>query len=303
MGPLPRWLIWPYRLACVVALVWILICVLLAILQRRLIYHPDQVTKLPPPDNLPWASVESLQFQSVDGLTLHGWRLRPRQQSESPADSRPVVLYFPGNAGHRAYRLDEFEVLVREGAEVCCFDYRGYGDNPGTPTESDLHRDARGASTLLTGTLRIPPRRVVLLGESLGGGVATRLAADLCDADEVPGGLVLRSTFNTLAAPAGLHFPWLPVNLLLRDRFESQRCIDRVVCPVLSVHGERDSIVPLELGQILFNAAPAQSERGVKKVFVPLPESDHNDVVQRSGPRMAQAFREFLQRAIPGNNH
>ena len=127
-----------------------------------------------------------------------------------------------------------FRSLVRSGAEVCCFDYRGYGENPGSPTEADLHRDARAAWNHLTRSLKIPERRIVLLGESLGGGVATHLAADLCTADEVPGGLVLRSTFNTLTSAASWHFPWLPVNWLLRDRFESQRCIDRVACPGLA---------------------------------------------------------------------
>lgn len=302
LRPLPPWLLWPYRLVCIVASAWMLICVLLAVFQRRLIYHPDQVASLPPPDNLPWATVEPLQFESVDGLTLHGWRVRPRATTVSPREPNPVVLYFSGNGRHRASRLDEFELLVRVGAEVCCFDYRGYGENPGAPTETDLHRDARAAWMLLTRRLKIPGQRIVLMGESLGGGVATRLAADLSDADEVPAGLVLRSTFNTLAAPAGLHIPWLPVNLLLRDRFESERCIGRVACPVLSLHGERDTIVPLELGKTLFAAAPPQSERGVTKEFVPLPAADHNDVVQTEGPRVEEALQSFLLRVMPGHS-
>ena len=110
---------------------------------------------------------------------------------------------------------------------------------------------------------------------------------------------MLRSTFNTLTAAATLHFPWLPVNWLLRDRFESQQRIGRVICPVLSLHGERDTIVPLELGKSLFDAAPAQSERGLRKEFVPLREADHNDVVQSAGPDLARALRAFLNRAIP----
>ena len=299
MRNLPAWLLWPYRVACVVALVWVVLCILAAVFQRKLIYHPATAASLPPPEGLSWATVEPLQVQAADGLTLRGWRFRPRRTRDEARKSAPVVLYFPGNAGHRGYRLDEFELLANQGAEVCCFDYRGYGENPGTPTEIDLHRDARAAWTLLTVSLKIPAHRIVLLGESLGGGVATQLAADLCAADEAPGGLVLRSTFNTLTAAATLHFPWLPVNWLLRDRFESQQRIGRVICPVLSLHGERDTIVPLELGQSLFDAAPAQSERGLRKEFVPLREADHNDVVQSAGPDLARALRAFLNRAIP----
>ncbi len=297
MRSLPPWLLWPYRGICLVALAWMLICILLAVFQRRMIYLPAQVAVLPPPETLPWATVEPLQYTTFDGLTLRGWRVRPRG-AETTA-SPPVVLYFPGNAGHRQYRLDDFEVLVRAGAEVCCFDYRGYGENPGSPTEGDLHRDARAAWNHLTQSLKIPERRIVLLGESLGGGVATRLAADLCTADEVPGGLVLRSTFNTLTAAASWHYRWLPVDWLLRDRFESQRCIGRVVCPVLCLHGERDTIVPLELGRQLYAAAPEKSETGVSKTFIPLPQADHNNVVQSEGDRMVEALHQFLSRAVP----
>jgi alpha-beta hydrolase superfamily lysophospholipase len=295
--PLSSWLLWPYRAVCLLAIGWVLICILLAVWQRRMIYHPAQVPALPPPETLPWATVEPLHYEAWDGLTLQGWRVRPR--GIAAASTHPVVLYFPGNAGHREYRLDEFEVLVRAGAEVCCFDYRGYGENPGSPTEADLHRDARAAWNFLTQSLKIPERRIVLLGESLGGGVATRLAADLCTADEIPGGLVLRSTFNTLTDAASWHFRWLPVDWLLRDRFESQRCIGRVVCPVLCLHGERDTIVPLELGQRLYAAAPEKSESGVAKEFVPLPQADHNDVVQSEGELVIQALRQFLSRAVP----
>jgi alpha-beta hydrolase superfamily lysophospholipase len=302
MRSLKTWLLWPYRGACLLAVAWVLVCVLLAIFQRRLIYHPTQVAELPPPETLPWGTVDPLLFETSDGLTLHGWRVRPRERAESTSASRPVVLYFSGNAGHREYRLDEFELLVRSGAEVCCFDYRGYGENPGSPTEADLHRDARAAWNHLTRSLKIPERRIVLLGESLGGGVATRLAADLCTADEVPGGLVLRSTFNTLTAAARCHFPLLPVNWLLRDRFESQRSIGRVVCPVLCLHGERDTIVPLELGRQLFATAPAKSGNGVSKEFVSLPRADHNDVVQTESERVLRALQQFLSRAVPPRN-
>jgi alpha-beta hydrolase superfamily lysophospholipase len=299
MRSLTPWLLWPYRGACLLALAWVLVCMVLAVFQRRLIYHPTQVAELPPPATLSWGTVEPLQFETVDGLTLQGWRVRPRKSGEAAPAAPPVVSYFPGNAGHREYRLDEFELLVRSGAEVCCFDYRGYGENPGSPTEADLHRDARAAWNHLTRSLKIPERRIVLLGESLGGGVATHLAADLCTADEVPGGLVLRSTFNTLTSAASWHFPWLPVDWLLRDRFESQRCIDRVACPVLCLHGERDTIVPVELGRQLFAAAPAKSANGVAKEFVSLPQADHNDVVQAEAERVLQALEQFLSRAVP----
>jgi len=205
-----------------------------------------------------------------------------------------VVLYFCGNAGHRGYRLVDFEVLIAAGAEVCCFDYRGYGDNLGTPTEADLRRDARSAWNLLTGPLQIPASRIILFGESLGGGVATRLAADVCADQQIPGGLVLRSTFNSLREIAAAQFSWVPVGLLLVDRYESQQCVGGVTCPVLSLHGERDTIVPLTSGRMLFNTAPPQSHNGIAKQFVPLPRADHNDVIETETPRVLESLRRFF---------
>ncbi|MFN9269638.1 MAG: alpha/beta hydrolase [Planctomycetaceae bacterium] len=332
----PGWLLWPYRLACLALGGWLLICLLLALFQRRLIYHPTQVPALAPPSDLPWATAEALQVTTEDGQTLNGWRLSPKspvararrrtpQQSPSNApeaaskaatappasaststtsteadaessspEAPPVVLYFCGNAGHRGYRLVDFEVLIAAGAEVCCFDYRGYGDNLGTPTEADLRRDARSAWNLLTGPLQIPARRIVLFGESLGGGVATRLAADVCADQQIPGGLVLRSTFNSLREIAAAQFSWVPVGLLLVDRYESQQCVGGVTCPVLSLHGERDTIVPLTSGRMLFNTAPPQSHNGIAKQFVPLPRADHNDVIETETPRVLESLRRFF---------
>lgn len=335
------WLLWPYRLACLALGGWLLICLLLALFQRRLIYHPAQVPALAPPSDLPWATAEALQVTTEDGQTLNGWRLSPkspvaqahrRNPQQAPSDPTdaaslsavpqsaaappapastsitsteadaessspqppPVVLYFCGNAGHRGYRLADFEVLIAAGAEVCCFDYRGYGDNLGTPTEADLRRDARSAWNLLTGPLQIPARRIVLFGESLGGGVATRLAADVCADQQIPGGLVLRSTFNSLREIAAAQFSWVPVGLLLVDRYESQQCVGGVTCPVLSLHGERDTIVPLTSGRMLFDSAPPQSHNGVLKQFVPLPHADHNDVIETETPRVLESLRRFF---------
>ena len=342
----PGWLLWPYRLACLALGGWLLICLLLALFQRRLIYHPTQVPALAPPSDLPWATAEALQVTTEDGQTLNGWRLSPkspvaqahrRNPQQAPSDSTdaaslsavpqsavpkstaappapastsitsteadaessspqppPVVLYFCGNAGHRGYRLADFEVLIAAGAEVCCFDYRGYGDNLGTPTEADLRRDARSAWNLLTGPLQIPASRIILFGESLGGGVATRLAADVCADQQIPGGLVLRSTFNSLREIAAAQFSWVPVGLLLVDRYESQQCVGGVTCPVLSLHGERDTIVPLTSGRMLFDSAPPQSHNGVLKQFVPLPHADHNDVIETETPRVLESLRRFF---------
>src|SRR5207302_1312059 len=128
-----------------------------------------------------------------------------------------------------------------------------------------------------------------------GGGVSVRLASELCQKKIPPAGLILRSTFSSLTDAAAYHFPWLPVRWVLIDRFLSQQLIRDVTCPVLQVHGRRDTIVPLALGQRLFAAAPEKSASGLPKRFVELPSADHNDVMETSGPEVSRAIREFFE--------
>ncbi len=180
---------------------------MLAFLQRTLIYLPSRQSRIEPQDaGLPPGRVHTITLNSDDGLELRGWHLLPagqtatdlRQCDEQLALGRPVVLYFSGNAGNRAWRIEEFELFTQLGCDVFVFDYRGYGDNPGSPSEDRLAADATAAWRYATQTRRIEPRRLILCGESLGGGVAVRLAAEQCVAGTPPGGLVLRATFSSL---------------------------------------------------------------------------------------------------------
>ena len=193
-----------------------------------------------------------------------------RDANRNGSTSHPVVIYFPGNAGHRGYRAIELDQLSRLGADAYLVDYRGYGDNPGKPTEENLAADAQAVWKFVTTTRQVKPSQVVLLGESLGGGVATRLASELSAAGTPPGGLILRSTFDGLAEVASYHYPWLPVRMFLLDRFPSAERIAKVTCPVLVLHGNVDTIVPFESGKRLFDAAPAVSAGSVAKQFVVL---------------------------------
>jgi fermentation-respiration switch protein FrsA (DUF1100 family) len=281
---------------CVVAIVFYT--------QRSLIYHPKQDSSLNQrPRMISGYPTQPVKFQTDDGLDIHGWIITverslagsPRKAKPGRKTSRPVVLYFCGNANHRGARADVFAMLLEAGADVACFDYRGYGDNAGSPSEEGLASDARGAWKFLIDDQGYQPGQIVIFGESLGGGIATRLAAEMSAAGTPPAGLVLRSTFSRLADAAAFHYPWLPARLLLLDRFPSIDRIRQVTCPILILHGQRDTIVPYELGKNLFTAAPAKSENGVAKKFVSLPDADHNDVLETSGEIVRQTIREFLQ--------
>lgn len=281
--------------------------VMLAFLQRALIYLPSRQPRIEPQEaGLPPGQVHTIALTSDDGLELRGWHLLPagesatdaRQCDEQLARGRPVVLYFSGNAGNRAWRIEEFELFTQLGCDVFVFDYRGYGDNPGSPSESHLAADARAAWRYATQTRRIEPRRLILCGESLGGGVAVRLAAEQCAAGAPPGGLVLRATFSSLSDAAAYHYPWLPVRWLLVDRYPSVERMPQVSCPILHVHGRRDSIIPIELGRRLFDAAPPQSAAGIPKRFVELPSADHNDILAVAEAEFQAAVAEFLKRLL-----
>lgn len=282
--------------------------IMLVGLQRSLLYHPFAAKSLPANQaGLGTGRVHDVTTRTEDMLDLRGWLILAKGRSAGTAEKisaelamgRPVVLYFGGNAANRGYRMFEVEVLTEAGADVLIFDYRGYGDSPGAPSEEGLARDARAVWQFATGTMLIEPRRIVFYGESLGGGVAIRLASELSIEKTPPAGLIVRSTFSSLPDAASAHFPWVPARWLLLDRFPSDQRIRDMTCPLLQFHGRRDTIVPFRLGQKLFAAAPDKSASGVAKTFVELPHADHNDVIETSRPEVLKAIQAFLPAAVP----
>lgn len=197
----------------------LVVVAMLAWFQRSLIYIPTKSDRLFAQDSsLPQAVVD-VQVTTVDNLVLNGWlALAGQSASEKPADvaallddGRPLVIIFPGNGGNRAGREYLLHALGSLGADAMVFDPRGYGDSEGQPSEANLTRDAQTIWKYATDQLKVPARRIVLYGESLGGGVATRLASDLCSAGVEPGGLIIQASFNSLVSAGRHHFPCRPV--------------------------------------------------------------------------------------------
>ena len=250
--------------------------------QRQLIYFPSQAV---PPAAAVLPGAQEVTFDTEDGLRLRGWFV--------PAAGEPsglTVLVLNGNGGNRAHRAPLAAALSRAGLAVLLLDYRGYGGNPGTPTETGLLADARAARAYLTSRPDVDPARLAYLGESLGTGVAVALAAE-----EPPLALVLRSPFTSLVDMGRLHYPVLPVGLLLWDRYPSLERIGRVTAPVLVVAGERDSLVPVAQSRRLYEAA-AEPKR-----FVLIAGADHNDYALLAGERFIGEVVRFLQDAAePG---
>jgi fermentation-respiration switch protein FrsA (DUF1100 family) len=182
------------------------------------------------------------------------------------------MLVFNGNAGNRAYRADLARAFRPHGIAVLLFDYRGFGDSAGSPGESGLTADARAARAYVLSRGDVDPSRLVYFGESLGAGVAVALAAE-----HPPASLVLRSPFTSMADVGRLHYPMLPVRLLLHDRYAAIERIAAVRAPVLVIAGDADRIVPIALSRRVYDAATT------RKAFVVIPGADHNDAALTAG--------------------
>ncbi|MCP2244565.1 alpha/beta hydrolase [Lentzea aerocolonigenes] len=228
--------------------------------QRKLVYFPSPGPLPSAEEVLPGG--RDVRLVTADGLLLDGWHF------EVP-DAPATVIVFPGNGGNRAGRAPLARALTERGLSVLLFDYRGYGDNPGKPTEEGLTYDARAALDLIDGP-------VIYFGESLGAAVAVELATH-----RAPVGMVLRSPFTSLAAAGSHHYPWLPVKMLLQDKYPVVERLSGVDVSTVVVLGTSDSVVP-----------PAQSREvaaAARAKLVEVAGADHNDEVLCCGPQVIDA--------------
>lgn len=258
------------RILAIAAGIWLLLMAVLWLFQRQLIYLPD-----PTPAALP-TDVTVSTVETSDGIVHDLWLV--------PADGEAVAraVVFNGNAGNKSHRLPLALSLAGEGMEVVLFDYRGYGDTAGSPSEGGLLSDARAVADVAFDT-DLP---VVYLGESLGAGVATLLAKE-----RAPDALVLRSPFTSLADMAHTHYPFVPT-FLLRDRYPVEEVIAGLDLPLLVFLGTGDSIVPPPLSRRVYERA------GGPKDLVELEGLDHNDAELASGARLAEEIRVFVDELV-----
>lgn len=243
-------------------------------LQRRLIYFPSRGPMVPVAAVM--SGGEDVVLETEDGLRLGAWFL--------PAPGGPAVLICNGNAGDRALRAPLAAALHSAGLSVLLFDYRGYGGNPGRPSEQGLAADARAARAYLAARPDVDSGRITYFGESLGAAVAVRLAVE-----SPPAALVLRSPFTSLTDVGRLHYPWLPVAAVLTDRYPSISRVAQVAAPLLVIAGDRDTLVPAELSQRLYERAREP------KQFVLVLGADHNSIQLLDGAQMIDAIVRFLR--------
>jgi fermentation-respiration switch protein FrsA (DUF1100 family) len=266
----------PLWLLSIVAVAFLLLALWAG--QRQLMYFPFGGT--PALDALGLDGVEAVTFDTADGLRLGGWFFPVINEAPST-----TVLVFNGNAGNRSYRVPLAAALRDHDFQVLLFDYRGYGGNPGSPTERGLALDARAARDYLLRRSDVNADRLVYLGESLGTAVAAELAAE-----HSPSALILRSPFTSMADVGQHHYWWLPVRLLIRDRYPTLDRIGMVRSPLLVIVGERDRVVPAAFSHRLYDAAPGP------KTILSMPDADHNDYDLLAGETMIEGIVKFLRR-------
>jgi uncharacterized protein len=251
-----------------------------SLLDQFFVYYPE------PWQDRDWARLsglplEEVWFHAADGVRLFGWYV------EAGTD-RPVMLWCHGNAGNISHRLENLKLLFQLGLSVFLFDYRGYGRSQAVrPSERGLYDDAYGAYDYLTRIRKIRPERIVLFGRSLGTTVAGELAVQ-----RPASALILESSFPSIEAVAKFHYAGLPVHWLLGAE---HRLIDRLpqlALPKLIIHGDKDDIIPIELGRQVFDAVKPPKEWYV------IQGADHNNTYHVGGVVYFRRLGEFIRKAL-----
>jgi fermentation-respiration switch protein FrsA (DUF1100 family) len=257
-SPRPRRRHWAVRLLITLLGTYVGIALVLMFFENALVYHPTPATVDWEPPASP--DVRDVMLTMTGGGEIHSWWL-------PCPDSSGALLYLHGNAGnlsHRGPTILELRNALR--LSVLIIDYPGFGKSPGVPSEEGCYRAGDAAYDWLTGEQKIDPRQVVLFGKSLGGGVATDLASR-----KEHRALALVKTYTTLPDVGSSIYPWLPVRLMMRNRFDSLSRIAACRRPVFVAHGTADEVIPFALGKRLYEAANEPKE------FLAMPGHMHND--------------------------
>ncbi|MFO0775401.1 MAG: alpha/beta hydrolase [Nitrospiraceae bacterium] len=246
-------------------------------LDQLFVYHPA------PWNERNWAAesglpLEDVWFRTPAGAMRFGWYVHVPQ-------SEWVLLWCHGNAGNIADRLGNLRLLVEAGLSVFLFDYGGYGRSPGRPSEAGLYADALAAYDHVIVRRGVRPDRVALFGRSLGGAVAGEVVVQ-----RPIGALILESTFPSIEAVAKTHYWGLPVHWLLGARFQLDDRVRTVCVPTLVVHGDRDDIIPIQLGRAVYDALGTQ-----QKTWYAVSGADHNNVLMVGGQAYLQRLLTFLR--------
>jgi fermentation-respiration switch protein FrsA (DUF1100 family) len=223
-----------------VVLAYFIIILFVYFYQRNLLYHPSENNYLN--DKITF-NYEEIFIETDKKIKLKSWFIK------KDLDKFKTILIFHGNAGNlfnRVYKLNELNKLD---VNILLISWRGFSGNKGKPTEKNLYRDADESVKWLNNQ-GVISKNIILYGESLGTGVATELGTS-----NVFGGIILESPFTSIANAAKIYYPYLPVSIILKDRYDSIGKIKNINTPIFIMHGKMDNIVPQQMGLELFEKA------------------------------------------------
>ena len=239
---------------------YLFVILIIFIFQRSLLYLPSK-EKLDPffYSN---TGLEKIYLETSDGLVLNSLFRKPS------ANKKDTIVVFHGNAGHIGHRVEKFRSFLEEGYGLLLVEYRGYGENPGNPTENGFHKDGLAAIEFLT-KQSISKQKTILYGESLGCGVAVKLSIK-----EKYKAIILEAPYTSIAEVAARHYWYLPAKWLVLDRFDILSIIKNIKSPLLVLHGEKDNVISLDLGKKIFKSAPEPK----RAIFVS--DAGHNNLYE-----------------------
>jgi hypothetical protein len=264
-------------------LIILFIMILPKFIEKGLIFHPDKGNDSITPDAY-GIEYDDVTFRTEDGLNLHGWFV-PGKKS-SPDEDLHTLLWFHGNAGNINHRLGNIKMLhERVPVNVFIIDYRQYGRSEGKISEKGTYIDAGAALAHLHSRKEINQEKIIFFGRSLGSAVAVELALkEKCRA------LILETPFTSILEMGKKLYPFLPVSLLLKTKYDSLSKIRNIKVPILIMHGDKDDLVPFEHGKRLYDMANEPKE------FYTIPGAGHNDTHIVGGDEYFDVIRNFVKK-------
>ena len=252
---------------------YLVVGAVLYIRQSRLLYKPaKEVSETPAEIGLDF---EDVIFENAEGLDLRGWYVPVK-------NSKLTLLFCHGNGGNIGHRLDSINIFHDLGLNCFIFDYRGYGNSPGKPSEEGTYADAMAAYRWLTEEKKTSVEDIIIFGRSLGGAIAAQLAGGV-----KAGALVVESAFTSYVDIAKEYYPYMPVRWFARFGYSTIDYIRSVHCPVMLIYSRDDEIVPYKFGLELYDAANEPKE--FIEIF-----GGHNDCFLASGKIYTEVWVKWL---------
>lgn len=269
----------------ILAALYLLFLLNLYRVQSRHIYCPTQeIATTPDKHGLPF---EAIDFETTDGLMLHGWFVPCSADASVHAEYKErVVLFFHGNTGNISNCINTLELFHQLGLATFIFDYRGYGRSQGSPTEQGTYDDAEAAWRYLLHGRGIKPEHIIMLGRSLGAAIASAQAVR-----QPPGALVIESTFTSAPELAAELFRFVPARLMSHFKYKVCENIANIHCPLLVVHSCEDEVIPFHHGKRLYEMA------NEPKAFMEI-EGTHAAGFSTSGRHYIDGLKRFLDRCF-----